>query len=185
MITLNEALAGRRTCGAFKPDPIPDEVINAAIDAAQWAPNHKRTWPWRFVVAGPQTRAALGDLAVAGRRAAGVDDGAALLAARRPFDTPGALIAVAQVLDDDPFRRREDYASCAIAVQHLMLSLFAQGYGSKWGTGPLTRHPAALALLGLDPIAHDVTGFVFAGVTDRVPEAPERPPRDAVTSRLP
>jgi nitroreductase len=45
---LHTALTTRRTVQRFRPDPVPSDVLHRALDAAQLAPNHKRTWPWRW-----------------------------------------------------------------------------------------------------------------------------------------
>jgi len=34
-----EAIKGRRSIRAYKPDPIPEELLNKILEAAQWAPS--------------------------------------------------------------------------------------------------------------------------------------------------
>lgn len=183
-MNLHTAIEGRRTASSFTDAPVPDAALDRALRAAVWAPNHKRTWPFSFVVAGPSARAALAELAAAQRARMGVADDAALMAAKTPFLRVGALIVVAQRLAADEFRRREDYATCAIATQHLMLSLHADGFGTKWGTGALTRNPEALTILGLSPGVHDVVGFIYAGETTGPIDAPARPALADLVTRL-
>ncbi|MFQ6086291.1 MAG: nitroreductase family protein [Candidatus Bathyarchaeia archaeon] len=48
---LFEAIRGRRSIRAFKPDPIPDDVLNRILEAACWAPSVGNLQPWEFVVA--------------------------------------------------------------------------------------------------------------------------------------
>ena len=31
-----------------KTRPVPRDLVERLCELAQWAPNHKRTWPWRF-----------------------------------------------------------------------------------------------------------------------------------------
>jgi nitroreductase len=45
-----EAIAARRSIRKFKPDPVPDEAIQAILTAATQAPSAKNRQPWRFVV---------------------------------------------------------------------------------------------------------------------------------------
>jgi 5,6-dimethylbenzimidazole synthase len=40
----------RRSCRRFKPDPIPDEMVNQILEAARWAPSGANTQPWDFIV---------------------------------------------------------------------------------------------------------------------------------------
>lgn len=181
---LHDALRTRRTIHAFADGPLPEDVLHRALDAAHHAPNHKLTFPWRFLVAGPETRRALADLAVLRKQEAGTLDPAQVAAVRAPLERTGALVVVGRVPADDPFRAREDYAAVACAIHALLLSLHADGYGGKWGTGALTRDPDARAILGLagDPLV--VEGFVYAGHPASVPRV-VRPPLTEHLRRLP
>ena len=42
------------------------KIVAALCDLAQWAPNHKRTWPWRFAAFSGSGRAKLGAAFAAG-----------------------------------------------------------------------------------------------------------------------
>jgi len=50
MLTTKEAIEQRRSIRRFKSDPLPDEVINALLDAARLAPSGCNAQPWRFRV---------------------------------------------------------------------------------------------------------------------------------------
>ena len=47
-----ELLLNRRSIypRQFNGKPIPKSVLETALEAANWAPTHKRTQPWRFIV---------------------------------------------------------------------------------------------------------------------------------------
>jgi nitroreductase len=51
MLTTKEAIEQRRSIRKFKPDPVPDEVIEALLDAARLAPSGCNAQPWRFKIA--------------------------------------------------------------------------------------------------------------------------------------
>src|SRR5687767_13152960 len=55
-----EALRSRRSIGRVRPERPPRAVIEEIIEAATWAPNHRLTEPWRFIVLAGQAREALG-----------------------------------------------------------------------------------------------------------------------------
>src|SRR3989304_3527361 len=40
----------RRTIRRFKPDPVPDELVDKIIEAARWAPSGYNMQPWEFVI---------------------------------------------------------------------------------------------------------------------------------------
>lgn len=50
MLTTKEAIEKRRSIRNFRPDPVPDNVINALLDAARLAPSGCNAQPWRFKV---------------------------------------------------------------------------------------------------------------------------------------
>lgn len=67
----------------------------------------------------------------------------------------------------------EDYASTCASIQNLLLSLHAEGLGSKWATGPIIRTLAFRDLIGCKP--NDmVVGLIFIGWPKRVPRMPRR-----------
>ena len=50
MLTVMEAIQKRRSIRKFKPDPVPDELINQRLEAARLAPSGTNRQPWRFQV---------------------------------------------------------------------------------------------------------------------------------------
>ena len=181
-MNLHDALTSRRTIQRFRPGHVPDEVLERALTAAQHAPNHKLTWPWRFVLPGPATREVLFRVGLRLKSAKKGTSPELEEAVRRDLLVPDRLVVVVQAVDADPGRAEEDYAACACAVQNLMLSLHADGFGSKWGTGGTLRDPEARLALGLGE-GERAVAFVWVGLPDVVPTAAPRP-TDRVT-RLP
>ena len=47
-----EAIHSRRSVRAFKPDPVPKEVLQAIMEAALRSPSWENTQPWEFAVLG-------------------------------------------------------------------------------------------------------------------------------------
>ena len=47
---LLEAIKTRKSIRAFKPDPIPREVLTELLDVARWSPSGTNTQPWEFFV---------------------------------------------------------------------------------------------------------------------------------------
>ncbi|NQT48693.1 MAG: nitroreductase family protein, partial [Chloroflexi bacterium] len=47
-----EAINGRRSVRAFKPDPVPKDVLEAIMRAALQVPSWENTQPWEFAVVG-------------------------------------------------------------------------------------------------------------------------------------
>ncbi len=48
--TLLDFLKDRRTIRRFRPDPLPDDVVEKVLEAGRWAPSGFNMQPWDFVV---------------------------------------------------------------------------------------------------------------------------------------
>lgn len=187
---LYTALIERRTVFHYAEREIPRDVVERALEAARFAPNHKLTEPWRFTLVGPQTRMALADIArrLALPKCEGLSEEESaqqLERAARKLSAVPCLVAVSQVrTPDDALREREDYAATSLALHQFVLSLWADGVGAQWGTGAVTRDEEAYRVLGIDPAVEVIIGFVKAGYPAKIP-ATRRRPWTEVTRELP
>src|SRR5690349_8937004 len=46
----DEVLKGRRSTRRYRADPVPDEDLQAVIEAARWAPSPHNAEMWRFAI---------------------------------------------------------------------------------------------------------------------------------------
>ncbi len=183
---LHETILARRTVHAYTTDPLPAGAMERALDAAIHAPNHRLTFPWRFVRVGRQTREALADLVVRLKSPPGETlPPEAIDKARAKVLNPAELLVVSIRRHEDPQTAREDYASAACAIQNVHLALWAEGVASKWSSGKPTRHPETYAMFGIDHEREEIVGFVWAGIAAKVPPKPERPPLGELVRALP
>jgi nitroreductase len=157
-----EALRTRRSVGAFSQEMPPLDVIERAIEAATWAPNHHLTEPWRFHVLVGDARAALASAICETLPPEKATD-EERRSVRGKVGRAPVLVVVAQAGNaDDPVRDLEDYAACACATQNLLLAAHAEGLAAKWSTGKLARSEGARRHLGLG--AHDrIVAYVYLG----------------------
>ncbi len=62
-----DVITSRKSIRRYKPDPIPDEMIDKILEAARWAPTGENYQPWRFIVIrNPKTKDRIGRLAKLG-----------------------------------------------------------------------------------------------------------------------
>lgn len=62
-----DVIISRKSIRRYKPDPVPDEMIDKILEAARWAPTGENYQPWRFIVVrDPETKNKIGDLAKIG-----------------------------------------------------------------------------------------------------------------------
>lgn len=187
-MTIHDLIASRRTTFSFQDRPVPEDVVQRALLAAHWAPNHKHTYPWRFVLVGPETAERLAgyfaDRAEAKHRARGGGEselpGVRSAARAKALAVPCQVMAYA-VQEGDEVRQREDYASTCCAVQNFLLAAWADGVASGWKSFDT---PQAYALFGLDPAHARIVGLLQLGYETQH-HAGRRPPVETVVTRTP
>mmetsp|Transcript_12955 Transcript_12955/g.24347 ORF Transcript_12955/g.24347 Transcript_12955/m.24347 type:complete len:270 (+) Transcript_12955:53-862(+) len=158
-----------------------EEVVNRAIVSAIYAPNHKRTEPWRFHLLGPNTIRQVCEL-----NAKLVADKKGEKAGQRKLERwlqmPGWVVVTCrsdfgekevQSMDIPAGLAREDYAACCCAVQNFCLSLHNAGLGTKWSTGNVNFDARFHEILGLENGEYSV-GIIWFGTPTKIVEAPER-----------
>lgn len=175
---IDQLLRARRTIKLFRTDPVPEALLDRALESAHFAPNHKLSLPWRFTKVGRQTRAQLVPIAQELKAAQqGCASLSPLLQAQihaKMMDAPW-LVVIRQRLSDDPFRAQEDRDALACATHNIMLSLHGAGVGSKWGTGAITRDRRAYEILGVPADTEQIFAFLYVGYAQRTPPG-RRPP---------
>ena len=188
-----EAIRTRRSVGKVRPERPPREMIEAIVEAATWAPNHRLTEPWRFVVLAGEARRALGAVIAGGQAArrpvptdaaAEVDASAAFArTAAKPLRAPVVIAVAVEPIVGPKIVEIEEVAAGAAAVQNMLLAAHALGLAAIWRTGDASYDPAVKAFLGLAPAAH-LLGFVYLGYPDGSPPARERTPAPSLTRWL-
>jgi nitroreductase len=188
---LNEAILTRRSIFDFKPDVVPDGLLEKVLSAGPWAQNHRLTEPWRFRALGPETHQALAEaFAAVQLEALKPDAGEAERAAvregaMRKILTRPLVVVVSYTLEGDDLRHREDYAATCCAIQNIQLAAWGEGLGMQWSSNRMTRHPATYALLGMDAEREEIIGFLYFGFPAEVPAPRPRKPLQEVLQRLP
>ncbi len=170
------ALRARRSMARVTADRPPRALVRQILEAAAWAPNHRKTEPWRFIVMVGRAREELGAVMAASLQARldategdqpGAESVTALLDRERskPLRAP-VVIAVAAVPSDRPkVVEIEEVAAVAAAVQNMLLAAEALGLGAMWRTGQPAYDPAVKRFLGLPDHAY-LLAFVYLGYPD-------------------
>ena len=174
-----EVLRGRRTIELFLQTEVPRSLVNEAIEAATWAPNHHVTEPWHFYVLGEETKERCLDL---GRDIVTAKNGEKAGSFKRQSwsEKPGWLVVTCQRSDDE-LLQKEDFAACCAAVQNLTLYLWKAGVGSKWTTGDITRDPRFLDIVGIDETQAFVVGLIWYGYPKMTPTQTRKELRESLT----
>ena len=154
---------------------VPLRMVYDLCEAAQWAPNHKRSWPWRFAVFTEQGRARLGEAFVADmiEHEFG-DEGKRQKTLTKYLRTPTVLV-VGCAPGDKPSMSDENRDAVAAGIQNMLLGATAMGLASYWGTAPLIDSPRVLELCGFQPDVQ-LIAVTYLGWAQGDPEPPQRPP---------
>ena len=56
---LEDAILGRRSIRAFRPDPVPAAVLREIVECSCWSPSAANTQPWEFTIVGGEPLQAL------------------------------------------------------------------------------------------------------------------------------
>jgi nitroreductase len=177
---LFEALATRRTAGTFGPGSPPRATIARLLEAATWAPNHRMTQPWRFVVLAGDERERFGN-----HLATWLESDAApptvtprfIESTRKKAVRAPIVIAVIQRgTPDNPEIDREDYAACCCATENLLLAAHAEGLAARWSTGEMAVMPPSLEFFRVGPDDR-IVALLYVGYPPEgaAPQRAERP----------
>lgn len=119
---------------------IPKTVIEQILETANYAPTHKLTQPWRFVVMRNEAKTRLGE--ELGRIYKQVVPTANFL--QKKFDSfaiktaqADCIIAINVQLHPDKLPEWEELAATACAVQNMALTAEALNVGAYWSSPPL------------------------------------------------
>jgi len=163
----------RRTNMIVDQQPVPRSLVEQLCELAQWAPNHKRTWPWRFAEFIDGGRAVLGEV-IADAMAANGDDPAKVAKARTKYLRTPVVLVLGAAPGDSPQRTGENRDAVAAGLQNLLLGATALGIASYWGSCPRGANDAVAELCRFEPGTH-VTAIVYLGWATGAVAGPMRP----------
>ena len=116
-----EAIRRRQSIRRYKPDTVPDDVLNRALDTMRLAPSAGNKQPWRFIV--------VKDAAMRQRLSEAT--------VRQQFIAHAPIIIVACGWKGKAFSKMGGYwnslpVDVSIALDHLTLVAAAEGLGTCW-----------------------------------------------------
>lgn len=155
-------------------------IVDRIINAAQWAPNHKRTWPLRLAVISGDSRRNLGDT-IADAMAIHGDDEMKVTKTRGKFMRSPIVIVVAAAEGATTNETEENKYAVAAGVQNMLLMAESFGLAALWGSPAKGANDAITTLCSMKLTDH-VMGIVYLGWPTQSVAAPQRP--DIEVTRL-
>ena len=122
----------------YTDQPIDDETILEILENANWAPNHKRTEPWRFKVFKGKALHRLSEYLGNWYKTNTPEEKYSEMKYEKTIQKPlksGCVIAIC--MQRDPLERLpewEELAAVACAVQNMWLTCSSLGIGAYWSS---------------------------------------------------
>jgi nitroreductase len=178
-MSLWEAIRERRSFGKVTGDPVDRATIEQLLEAANWAPSHRCTEPWRFFVMTGDGRQILADAYadIADRPEAAEEERQAVRTkqAAKAFRAPVVIAAAVSPAEDPNVIRIEEFAAAHAAVQNLLLAAHALGLAAIWRSGEPCYHPRMKQAFGLSE-SEELVGLIYLGYPDGAQPAGKRRP---------
>ena len=171
---LAELIAARRS-NIFIDDSsvVTDTQLDQLITAAQWAPNHKRTWPLRLAVVRGESRRALGEV-IAHAMAERGDEEFKVEKTRTKYLRSPVVIVVASALGTSNSETEENKYAVAAGIQNLLLMAEAQQLAALWGSPAKGANEAITQFCKMESSNH-VLGIIYVGAPAKTAPLVERP----------
>lgn len=179
---LNEIIRHRRSVfqSQFSGTPVDNSIVMQMLENANWAPTHKMTEPWRFIVfTGDGIRKFAQEQAKLYKEVTTRDGSFKENRYENLLTKPSLsshIIAVA--MKRDPARgvpEIEEAGAVFCAVQNILLTAAAYGIGCYLSTGGITYFPEAKALFDLGPDDR-LIGFLHVGnIGAEIPDGRRKP----------
>jgi nitroreductase len=173
--SFQNVLIGRRTVDQFDKTPVSDDVLRNAVQCAVAAPNRSGSEPWRFIQIGPETvkkfvqlRDELGSTTTMSNMETDIPESATEVpvcgdSAVDWTTIPGWCVVTTKLTPEDAQVEQEDFKSTCCAVQNFLLSMWSEGIGTKWTSGPVQRTKEFAELCHVDTEKERVAGCIWYG----------------------
>ena len=185
MNSAHDFLRSRRSVRRFKPEPIPDSVIERILTTATYAPSAHNLQPWRFVVIkNPDVKPRLAKTLTDKMRLDMQAEGAAESeiekrvsnSIRRIDEAPVIIMLCRDVTDvrvNTPEETIMNIQSTALAGLQLLLAAHAEGLGGNWICWPLYATKETQSVLEL-PENWEPQAMIIIGSSTETPAIRER-----------
>lgn len=166
-MSFSELLEQTRTYHNFLPSSVEETFVNKLIENALKAPNHKYTFPWKYIWLKGSAKEKLAQNFLESKRSSldaelGRDEKFFLNKIMNP-----EILFLIQEKAQDPFTLKEDYATLSCSVQIMALYLREQKKAYKWSTGGFTRDAKTYDLLNIDTQKEEIIGVLFFGDSEQ------------------
>ena len=164
----------------YTGEKVDDAIVQQMLENANWAPTHKFTEPWRFIIYTGEGRKKLADLQAAVYKQKTERDGTFkeeryqnLLT--KPFESSHVILVYMKRDLNKSLPEVEEIGATFCAIQNMYLTATAYGVGCYLSTGGVTFFEEANAAFGLAP-EDKILGFLHVGIPKHTNQVSRRNP---------
>jgi nitroreductase len=172
---LADLIAARRSNIFINAESVVSDLqIEQMLNAAQWAPNHKRTWPLRVAVVRGESRQGLGEV-IADAMAIRGDDEAKVTKTRTKYLRAPVIFVVASAVGETANETEENKYAVAAGIQNLLLTAEALGLAALWSSPAKGANDVITSFCSMDN-TDQVLGIIYVGRAQKEAPLAPRPP---------
>ena len=167
---LNELIRTRRSVFPkdYTGEKVDEHIIQQMLENANWAPTHKLTEPWRFIVYSGDGRKTLAEIQSEVYKRATEADGTFreeryLNLKKKPLDSSHIILAYMKRDEKKSVPEIEEAGAVFCAIQNMYLTAQAYGAGCYLSTGGITYFEDAKSAFGLSQDDR-IIGFIHVGI---------------------
>lgn len=166
----------------YTGERVDDTIIHAMLENANWAPTHRFTEPWRFIVYTDEGRKKLADLQADLYKKVTQEDGTFKEdrfenLKKKPLESSHIILVYMKRDTKNSVPEIEEAGAVFCAVQNIYLTATANGVGCYLSTGGVTYFPEAKTAFGLSP-DDKIIGFLHVGIPKHKNQTSKRTPVD-------
>ncbi len=152
-----DIIKSRRSIRKFRPDPVPDELVEKLLEAGRWAPSGRNNQPWRFAVVRDRER---------------IKEISRLTLYRKIVI--GARVLIPVFIDTAAiYHREKDIQGIGACLQNMLLEADSLGLGAVW-LGEIIKSSEQIKQLLRLPDELELMAVIALGYPDEAPHATKR-----------
>jgi len=162
----------------YNGENVDDAIVQQMLENANWAPSHRFTEPWRFLIYTREGLKKLGEIQSTVYKNVTEKDGTFsekkyLNLRDKPLSASHVIVVAMRRNAERSVPEIEEISAVACAVQNLYLTATAYGVACYWGTGGITYFEESKTAFGLEK-EDKLMGFFYIGVPKKWPKPTKR-----------
>ncbi len=180
---LQEIIRSRRSVfpANYTGETIPEKDFSRILDSARWAPNHRKTEPWRYkVITGTALSRFADFMSTAYSKVEGHKKFKLKKFQENPLKSSAVILIFLHRDEKESVPEWEEIAAVSMSVQNMWLTTHDLGYGCYWSSPKPFADMSKFEGIKVEK-NEKFLGFFYLGTYDKeIHELPERKPIETI-----